>query len=366
MGFDWSETATSSRLRWVTARFGSKCARHRGQRRSDSAQNLFACCSSFFLTHTRNSLLISFSLQSFAESAKEYLYEKRMSLLGSEVDISDGCDEELNSMGYSPETLHPPLSPLRSLEEDLYDAHPPVTPPRPAEALFFNDLPTQTISAAALAQQIHQRHRPLSIAGTSIATDDFVSASAEHLDTQSAFSLDSPFGKDALAYSRETIAEEDTLSVEERFQDSNMSSTSEDMHVDAADKVYQGAKGVWAWGKGIIVFKPFLGIAEGVAGKVVGMAGSSMDEVDGCMTHNLHGLDDNVLNPAIKAVVQTVMGAVGKTEEIFKPLFLTVLKPLGLVKEDGEPVSAPTPAQSTKTIDGANPEVTYAKAAAVS
>lgn len=80
----------------------------------------------------------------------------------------------------------------------------------------------------------------------------------------------------------------------------------------------------------------------------------------------MHGLDDNVLNPAIKAVVQTVMGAVGKTEEIFKPLFLTVLKPLGLVKEDGELVSAPTPAQSTKTIDGANPEVTYAKAAAVS
>ena len=58
----------------------------------------------------------------------------------------------------------------------------------------------------------------------------------------------------------------------------------EDMHVDAAEKVYDNVKGVWAWGKGVVVFSPFMGMAEGIAGKVVEMAGSNLEEVDGCVT----------------------------------------------------------------------------------
>lgn len=36
--------------------------------------------------------------------------------------------------------------------------------------------------------------------------------------------------------------------------------------------------GVWGWGKGIIIFSPFMGIAEGIAGKIVETAGSNLDE----------------------------------------------------------------------------------------
>ena len=83
-----------------------------------------------------------------------------------------------------------------------------------------------------------------------------------------------------------------------------------------------------------------------------------------CLTNyvyskNLHGLDDNVLNPAIKAVVETLMGAVGKTEEVIKPLIEAVLKPLGLLKENGE--KTPASAMMGGKFN-TNPEVTYAGA----
>lgn len=69
----------------------------------------------------------------------------------------------------------------------------------------------------------------------------------------------------------------------------------------------------------------------------------------------MHGLDDNVLNPAIKAVVETVLGAVGKSEEIIKPILMTVLQPLGLIQSEDQTTSSKTEA---------NPEVTYASSVA--
>lgn len=55
----------------------------------------------------------------------------------------------------------------------------------------------------------------------------------------------------------------------------------------------------------------------------------------------LHGIDDNVLNPAISAVVGTILGAVGKTEEIIKPLITSILKPIGLIKDDTKTSATP-------------------------
>lgn len=164
-----------------------------------------------------------------------------------------------------------------------YDAHPPLTPPGAAESLFLAGLPTSTISANALAQAIHSRHRPFSIAGTSIATDDFASA---HQDDNLSRTTDEAaaddnddtlFGKDALLHTREILVDEDTPENTQRTMPAAIDTTT-GLHADPAEKVYDTAKGVWSWGKGIIIFSPFMGLAEGIAGKIVETAGSSMEE----------------------------------------------------------------------------------------
>lgn len=115
-------------------------------------------------------------------------------------------------------------------------------------------------------------------------------------------------------------------------------------HVDAAEKVYDTAKNVWAWGKGVGVIKPFLNITENVAGSVVGMAGSNLETLDGGIIDKLHGIDDNVLNPAIATIVGALLNAAGSTEDVVKPIIINLLKPLGLIKDSAEnPEMTPVP-----------------------
>jgi len=255
-----------------------------------------------------------------------------MSLLGSEVDVPKG--EQETEYSQSPERDDDDLDLTVYDMVTAYDAHPPVSPQRPAEALFLDHIPTDTISATLLAQQIHQTHRPLSIAGvTSIATDDFQSAAQDeqNLTLNVFIEDDSPFGKDAIAHQREPILEDN------EFQET----MSEEMHIDPAEKVYETAKNVWAWGKGVMLFRPFLGLAEGVAGKAVSVAGGSLEQVDGFVMEQLHGLDDKVLNPAIQAIVSTIMKAAGKSEDVLKPMIVGVMKPLGLIKDGSKTEPAP-------------------------
>jgi hypothetical protein len=113
------------------------------------------------------------------------------------------------------------------------------------------------------------------------------------------------------------------------------------MHVDPAEKAYDAAKGFWAWGKGVFVMKHFLGIAEGLAGKVVGMAGSTLEDLDHAIMPRLQKWDDSILNPALQAMVGTILGAVKKSEDIFKPVVFAILKPIGLIKEDDKKSSEP-------------------------
>lgn len=164
------------------------------------------------------------------------------------------------------------------------DVHPPPTPPGAAESLFLSGLHTHSISASALAQQIHQRHRPISLAGTSIATDDFASAT-DALPCCNNSSLlvepddsDEPFGNDALIHSREVIDELQENMAKTTTTTTKTATTEEPMHMDPAEKFYDTAKGVWGWGKGIIIFSPFMGMAEGIAGKIVETAGSNLEE----------------------------------------------------------------------------------------
>ena len=208
-----------------------------------------------------------------------------MSLVGSSVRVVSSDDDTPLRV----ETVEEEEADTTSRQEEVvtayetayHDAHPPPTPPGAAESLFLSGLPTHSISAAALAQQIHLRHRPLSLAGTSIATDDFCSAHQPHdnnnnnmSDDDDPFSLhnssllvehdvndsylqhryddaddDTPFGNDALIHTREALFQDDTMAAKTTSTTTTVPKTAvqEDkpMHVDPAEKIYGTAKGTW-------------------------------------------------------------------------------------------------------------------------
>jgi len=112
--------------------------------------------------------------------------------------------------------------------------------------------------------------------------------------------------------------------------------TTEELHPDAATHVYEHAKGIWAWGKGVPVVSTFLGVTEVVAGKVVQAAGTNLEEIDGTIKPQLANLDTGVLNPAIATLVGVLLSAAGKTEETVKPIIIMLLSPFGLIKNEAE------------------------------
>lgn len=335
-----------------------------------------------------------------------------MSLVGSEVSISrignkkgddskevhsrrgeshvDGTSLSEDSHHYSPTAA--------SADDDENDFHRSLSPPRPAEELFMGSRLLEghtAISATALAQQLHQHHLlDASSRGTlSVATDDFHSlvsrlslragynshSSVATDDFQSTYSSeqqyldfsdpalvslddsDDPFNNSKTSQSsvfeRDALSRGDLYSSESPTQfhdtqeENNMTDTTT-TKVDPAEKIYENAKGIWAWGKGVVVFKPFLGLAEGVAGKVVSMAGSSIEDVDSKVAEKLHGLDDSILNPAIAALVSTLMGAAHSTEDFVKPIIMTLLKPVDFLikgKPENPEVTTPTTKPTTST-----------------
>ena len=50
-----------------------------------------------------------------------------------------------------------------------------------------------------------------------------------------------------------------------------MSAADTEAHFDVGQNTYETAKKVWAFGKGVVVVKLFLGTAEAVAGKLLDM-----------------------------------------------------------------------------------------------
>jgi hypothetical protein len=233
-----------------------------------------------------------------------------------------------------------------------------MSPKGGAESLFLTGLETQQISAFHLSDIIQQQYR---IDSTTVATEDYVTAVGGRLSPVESSSIDaffssssadpsssSPFGKDALALSRELS--DDSTPHEEHFHDANMSSSSSSStKTDAAEKVYDTAKSVWSWGKTVTILSPFLGIAEGVATKVASMAGTSLDSVDGSIQNQLEALDGKYLNPAIAAIVNMLMGTVTKSEEVLKPFIQALLKPVGLIKKDAETPEVTTPSNPALT-----------------
>lgn len=325
-----------------------------------------------------------------------------MSLIGSELALEldfnalaeesngDSKADEGNDHQAIYETRTPPLSNRRRPQTNVTtsvtaknrqtfndddDGHEPPTPQSGMENFFLGGLPTENVSAAALAEELHQRSSPSKGGASSWFTDDFRTAHTHQSDslhfptTEDDEVEDSIFSKDALLYSGDaaTTSSDEPETTSKTTQRSIMSTpvstpvkkappaeeVDEPLHVDPAEKVYDTAKNVWGWGKSVFIFKPFMGIAEGIAGKVVETAGSSFEDIDSALTGKFQSLDDGILNPAIKQVVKIALGAAGKTEEIFKPIVMILLKPIDFMikSKPEEESSTPAPPEVTPAMN---------------
>lgn len=198
------------------------------------------------------------------------------------------------------------------------ETHPALSPASGAEALFMPGLRTCHISATALSNEIRRNYRRSSRSSSTVATDDFVSTFDN---------MDDLMDKEtSRGLSRQPIYEFE--------EDAKMTSTNVDnVNVNAAEHVYEGAKNVWGWGKEQMVISTFLGITEAIAGKVVSVVGTDLEEIDGNIKPQLTNLDSSILNPAVRAVLGIVLNAAGKSEDFLKPIVVSILKPVGLIKD---------------------------------
>lgn len=246
-----------------------------------------------------------------------------MSLVGKELEVTVGStvataetEEEVSS---TDDSNHPPLSPASG-----------------AEALFLPGLKTSSISANALARELNRNHRSFMSAST-VATDDYAST-YENIDDLN------------LKYNEEKQVPAPIYEFEE---DPTMSSsttpTTQEVNVNAAEQIYGCAKDIWGWGKQQVVIKTFLGITEAVAGKVVGVVGTDLEEIDGNIKPKLSELDSSIINPAVRAILGIVMNAAGSSESFFKPIVVSILKPIGFIKGDAKKDSVAPELTNTRT-----------------
>eukprot|EP00538_Stauroneis_constricta_P009558 CAMPEP_0119557036 /NCGR_PEP_ID=MMETSP1352-20130426/8812_1 /TAXON_ID=265584 /ORGANISM="Stauroneis constricta, Strain CCMP1120" /LENGTH=200 /DNA_ID=CAMNT_0007604073 /DNA_START=119 /DNA_END=721 /DNA_ORIENTATION=- len=87
----------------------------------------------------------------------------------------------------------------------------------------------------------------------------------------------------------------------------------DDKHIH---NIYNGAKGVWAWGKGLAVVGGAFGLAEGVAQAALGVVGTNLEHVDQDLIEpKLVQPLDSLTAPAVNAVV----GMIVKTTDTVVP-----------------------------------------------
>jgi len=233
--------------------------------------------------------------------------------------------------------------------DDPEEYHPPLSPASGAETLFLAGL-TASFSPDDLSKQLRKNQSAsCSVSLNTTATDDFMSAVGTvddlvmddyNLLSSSSSSRNKRFSIPELdeenyemnAFKKST--KETTTKMPPKDPIATTTPTAaEESHPDAAANVYEGAKGVWAWGKGVPVFSPFMGVAEAVAGKALEVAGTNMEELDGNIKPQLQNLDSGILNPAIEKVAGIMLGAAGKAEEIVKPIIILVLSPFKMLEQ---------------------------------
>jgi hypothetical protein len=282
-----------------------------------------------------------------------------MSLVGSHIEVH-GSSSGAGSPYADPQT---PRARGSAAMEHVEDLHPPISPKSSSEEYFLGAaIDTQSVSASVLSEQLYLTLKHARSGTTS--AEDFVTA-LDHEDFMTATNPDSPYnfshkvldpsgssfssfpGKDSLAY--ETPSPNPEFYTPRGNRSSSTAPTRTTYEINPAEKAYVTAKDVWGWGKTVKVFKPFLGLAEGVAGKVASVVGSSMSDLDSLVVANLTKVDDKILNPAIGAIVKVVFSTMQKTEDFLKPVITAVLKPIGLVKNKAENPEVTTSYKSAVT-----------------
>jgi hypothetical protein len=101
-----------------------------------------------------------------------------------------------------------------------------------------------------------------------------------------------------------------------------------DALLSPAVKTYDAAKGAWSWGKGVALVAPVFELAQDLAAKVVGKAGTSFEDLDMNAAKLLHALDAHYLNPIVGNLVKAMLGAVASSEDFVKPIITSVMKSL--------------------------------------
>jgi len=93
-------------------------------------------------------------------------------------------------------------------------------------------------------------------------------------------------------------------------------------HFDMADHMYESAKSVWTFGKRIRVFKPFMGIAEGVAAKAIHVTTGIDDfaSADTYIRSHLHGIDKDLVDPTIRKVWNFITPILGRGDDVLQSL----------------------------------------------
>ena len=117
------------------------------------------------------------------------------------------------------------------------------------------------------------------------------------------------------------------------------------------EHVYEGAKTAWGIGKDFVVFKPFMGLAEGVASRVVFVTTGveSLELMDKSIIPHIKGIDTDILDPAIEKLLAVLSPIIGKGEEVVKTVIGIVHKPA--IKETAEEETAiPTPKVSSEVV----------------
>lgn len=100
------------------------------------------------------------------------------------------------------------------------------------------------------------------------------------------------------------------------------------VHFDVAQNTYGCVKDIWAWGTTVPVVSNVLGLTETVAAKVLDVAvHMDLPAIDQqFVVPTCKKLDDDIVTPAISAVIGVVMGAHGKADDlVIKPVMTEVV-----------------------------------------
>lgn len=117
-----------------------------------------------------------------------------------------------------------------------------------------------------------------------------------------------------------------------------------------ADHVYEKAKLAWSFGKGVFVFKPFMGLAEGVAAKTlsVTIGVDDFDKVDILIRERLNYLDKDFVDPAINRLWEVINPYLGDGDNIVQTFVGLKRKKIPSAAEETKVESTTPPSRPLK------------------